>query len=194
MAPPRSLHDLAAARPRSWEEAAAYLARTEDGLWVLSGASEGGVNEELSLKTFQAGAGRLGRYFAAAVVDCGAGLVSALHREILGSAHAQVFVVPGTSEGALSARAALDWFAQNEMGGLLSRTVIALVAQNAGGDMDRAREVLSDGGLTVTSVPCDRHLASGSAITADRIGTGARTAATRIAAEAFGHTLTWGPQ
>jgi MinD-like ATPase involved in chromosome partitioning or flagellar assembly len=190
--PRRSLRELAAARPRSWEEAAAFLAHTEDGLWVLSGASDG-VSEELSLKTFQVGAGTLGRYFAAAVIDCGAGLVSGLHREVLGSAHAQVFVVPGTGDGALSARAALDWFGQNGLGALLSRTVIALVGQNGGGELDRAAEALADGGASVVSVPYDRHLASGSAIVADRIAAATRTAATRIAAEAFAHTLTWGP-
>lgn len=139
-------------------------------------------------------AGRLGRYFSTSVIDCGAGLVSGLQRGVLSGAHAQVFVAPGTTDGAASARAALGWFAQNGHGPLLSRTVIALVAHtpSPGAELERAAEELSAAGLLVVHIPYDRHLAAGIAITPERVGGAARDAATLIAAEAFARSLSGG--
>ncbi|MFC4052812.1 MinD/ParA family protein [Actinomadura syzygii] len=189
----RSVRDLAAARSRSWEEMSAFLARTPQGLWALSGTSGGQVGEELDYTVFDRGVGRLSRYFAASVVDCGAGLVSGLQRSILRSAHAQVFVAPGTSDGALSARSALDWFVENGLESLLMRTVIVLVAHtpHPDTDLERARQWLAAGGLRVEIMPYDRHLATGAVIDADRIGGASRTVALQVAAQVFAHSLTW---
>ncbi|MDL4772591.1 MinD/ParA family ATP-binding protein [Actinomadura xylanilytica] len=190
----RSLRDLAAARPQSWDETAAFLTRTEEGLWVLPAHSERKLGGDLDDEIFRAGAGRLGRYFSTSVIDCGAGLVSGLQRGVLSGAHAQVFVAPGTTDGAASARAALGWFAQNGHGPLLSRTVIALVAHtpSPGAELERAAEELSAAGLLVVHIPYDRHLAAGIAITPERVGGAARDAATLIAAEAFARSLSGG--
>ncbi|MFI0444460.1 hypothetical protein [Actinomadura sp. 6N118] len=152
---------------------------------------DGEVGDELSFEEFQAATGRLSRYFSTSVIDCGAGLVTGLHKGILSSAHAQVFVAPGTADGALSARAALRWFAENGFVSLLARTVIALAAHtpNPDTDLDRARHLLAAGGRSVEIVPYDRHLAPGVTISAGRLGAATRTAATRIAAQAFSHSL-----
>ena len=189
----RSVWDLAAARPQSWEEMSAFLARTPQGLWALLGTSGGQVGQELDSTVFERGAGRLSRYFAASVVDCGAGLVSGLQRSLLSSAHAQVFVVPGTSDGALSARSALDWFADNGLGSLLTRTVIVLVAHtpHPDTDLERARQWLAASGLRVEIMPYDRHLATGAVIDASRIGVASRTVALQVAAQVFTNSLTW---
>ncbi|WP_286988750.1 AAA family ATPase [Thermomonospora sp. CIF 1] len=195
--PERSIHDLAAARPRSWEETAPYLSRTEQGLWVMSGTARGRVSE-LDLETFQAAASGVSRYFSAAVIDCGAGIVERLQRGVLAAAHAQVFVAPGTVDGALSARHTLSWFVGSGYEQLLSRTVVTLVTHSphADGDADleRARQILSDGGLPVVVVPYDRHLATGTAITPGRVSGGVRTAVSWIAAEVFARSLTGGTQ
>ncbi|MFC6882889.1 MULTISPECIES: MinD/ParA family ATP-binding protein [Actinomadura] len=190
----RSLRELATARPRTWDETAAYLAHTPENLWVLPATPQGVVGDELDHEIFRAGAGKLSRYFSASVIDCGAGLVSGLTQSIIAGAHAQVFVVPGTGDGALSARAALEWFARNGYRPLLTRTVIALVTHtpNPDADVDRARQMLGSGGLPVITIPYDRHLAAGIAIAPERLGTPARDAATHIAAEAFVRSLSGG--
>jgi MinD-like ATPase involved in chromosome partitioning or flagellar assembly len=185
--PERSVHDLAAVRLRTWEEAAGYLTQTSERAWVLSGTASGRIGAELDLETFRAAAGGLSRYFSAAVIDCGAGIVAALQQGILANAHGQILVAPGTVDGALSARGALDWYASNGFAAVLPRTVVALVTHSphADADFQRAEQLLSAGGMTVINVPYDRHLAAGTAIDTTKIGAAARMAVTRIAAEAF---------
>jgi MinD-like ATPase involved in chromosome partitioning or flagellar assembly len=188
----RSMRDLAAARPRTWEETAGFLTPTEAGLWVLSGTAAGQVSE-LDLRTFQLAAGGLSRYFSTAVIDCGAGIVAELQRGVLAAAHAQVFVTPGTVDGALSALQTLGWFVGSGYESLLSRTVVALVAHSphaeGDADLERARQVISEGSLPVVVVPYDRHLATGAAISTERVSADVRVAASWIAAEAFTRSL-----
>ncbi|MFG2000994.1 hypothetical protein ACGFNU_17790 [Spirillospora sp. NPDC048911] len=186
-APPRSLRELATARPSSWDEASSYLARTPRGLWLLSCNSGGQVGSELDYPAFQSATGGLSRYFSVSVIDCGAGLITGLHRGILSSAHAQIFVAPATADGALSTRAALRWFAENGFVSLLSRTTVVLATQtpNPDTDLERARHLLAAGGRSVEVMPYDRHLAPGITISADRISATTRAVATRVAAQAF---------
>jgi MinD-like ATPase involved in chromosome partitioning or flagellar assembly len=182
-----SLQDLAKARPRSWEEAAPFLARSLDGLFVLSNTSRGRIGAELEIDAFRAATGAMSRYFSAIVIDCGAGLLPDLQRGILAEAHAQVLVTPATVDGALSARGALDWMAANGFGALLPRTVVTLVTHtpHEDADLERAHYMLSAGGIPVVHVPYDRHLAGGTPIEMPMIGEAARNAAIRIAAEVF---------
>lgn len=182
-----SLQELARARPRSWDEAARFLARSADGLWVLSNTSRGRIGAELEIDTFRAATGEMSRYFSAIVIDCGAGLLPELQRGILSEAHAQVLVTPATVDGALSARGALDWMAGNGFGALLPRTVVTLVTHtpHEDADLERAQHLLSAGGIPVVHVPYDRHLAGGTPIDLPMTGEAARFAATRIAAEVF---------
>jgi MinD-like ATPase involved in chromosome partitioning or flagellar assembly len=183
----RSLHDLIATAPRTFDEAAPFLARTADGLWVLSGTAGGQITRELDLATFKTAAGGMSRYFSAMVVDCGAGLLAELQRGILGDAHAQVMVTPGTVDGALSARGALEWQARNGYQHLLTRTVIAFVTHtpHMDADLTRAAQLLSGGGMPVVHMPYDRHLATGTTVESARIGQETRAAAIRVALEAF---------
>jgi MinD-like ATPase involved in chromosome partitioning or flagellar assembly len=182
-----SLQDLARARPRSWDEATRFLARSADGLWVLANTSRGRIGSELEIDTFRAATGEMSRYFSAIVIDCGAGLLPELQRGILAEVHAQVLVTPATVDGALSARGALDWMAGNGFGGLLPRTVVVLVTHtpHEDADLDRAQHMLSAGGIPVVHVPYDRHLAGGTSIDLPMTGEAARNSATRIAAEVF---------
>ncbi|RSN48369.1 hypothetical protein DMH08_34215 [Actinomadura sp. WAC 06369] len=185
-----SVRHLAAARPGSWRELATHLARTPGGLFVVP-TSHGSVADELEHETFQRGAGRLGEFFSAAIVDCGGGLDTELHRGIIAGAHAQVFVAPATVDGALSARAGLQWFGDNGFGRLLSRTVVVLVAHTPkpDADLERVRESLAPFGLPVAHVPFDRHLAAGGAMNPDRVGAAAFGAVTDIACDVFTRSL-----
>lgn len=187
-----SLQDLARARPRSWEEAARFLARSSGGLYVLSNTSRGRIGAELEIDTFRSATGEMSRYFSAIIIDCGAGLLPELQRGILAEAHAQVLVTPATVDGALSARGALDWMAGNGFGALLPRTVVTLVTHtpHEDADLERAQHMLSAGGIPVVHVPYDRHLAGGTPIDLPMTGEAARHAATRIAAEVFSRAAT----
>ncbi|MFG2006601.1 hypothetical protein ACGFNU_46390 [Spirillospora sp. NPDC048911] len=186
-----SLFDLAAQQPRSFEEAARYLMRTNDGLWVLSSTRGGRIAGEFNLETFQTALSSLARYISTAVIDCGAGILTELHRGILSTTHGLVLVTPGTVDGALSARGALEWFANSGQQALMSRTVIAMVmhAPQVGADLERATQMLGAWGLPVVQVPYDRHVAAGAALDLTRIGVATRAAVDRVAYEAFGRAL-----
>ncbi|KAB2347849.1 MinD/ParA family ATP-binding protein [Actinomadura rudentiformis] len=186
-----SLFDLAAQQPRTFEEAAQYLMRTNDGLWVLSSTRGGRIAGEFNLETFQSALSSLARYISTAVIDCGAGILTELHRGILSTTHGLVLVTPGTVDGALSARGALEWFANSGQQALMSRTVIAMVmhAPQVGADLERATQMLGAWGLPVVRVPYDRHVAAGAALDLSRIGEATRSAVDRVAYEAFGRAL-----
>ncbi|MBC6457973.1 MinD/ParA family protein [Actinomadura sp. HBU206391] len=180
----RSLHDLARVRLNSFEETGQYLGRASESLWVLPATTAGRVSVDLELETFRAAIGNVTRYFSAAVIDCGAGL-GELQRGILTGVHGQIIVAQGTADGALSTRSTLEWMFGNGYGPLLSRTVIVLMTHSphVDSDLERARHMLSAGGMPVVHVPYDRQLATGAAIDMTRISEGSRVAATRIAAE-----------
>jgi MinD-like ATPase involved in chromosome partitioning or flagellar assembly len=170
-----SLHDVVAARPRSWAEASPFLARTETGVWVVEGTSH---------DEYRSGAGLLSRYFSVSVIDCGAGMETPLHKSVLRSAHAQVFVVPGTQDAAAGAQPALHWLQENG-----HDPVVAVVAHTP--DVERARDVL---GTDTVIVPFDRHLSAGTTISPERVGAATHTAIARIAAQSFGRAQREGTQ
>ncbi|TDD62768.1 hypothetical protein E1293_43775, partial [Actinomadura darangshiensis] len=186
-----SLFELAAQRPRSFEEAARYMQQTRDGLWVLAATRGGRITGEFGYDTFQAAFSAVSRYVSIAVTDCSAGILTDLHKGILGQSHSVVLVTPGTVDGALSARGALEWFAQGGQQRLLPRTVIAMVshAPQIGADLTRATQMLTAWGTPVVHVPYDRHVAAGSAFDMTRLGEGAQAAVSRIAYEAFARSL-----
>ncbi|WP_233526205.1 MinD/ParA family ATP-binding protein [Actinomadura spongiicola] len=186
-----SLFDLAAQRPRTFEEAARYLRQTREGLWVLAATRGGRITGEFTFETYQAAFSAVSRYISTAVTDCSAGILTELHRGILGQSHSVVLVTPGTVDGALSARGALEWFSQGAQRSLLPRTVIAMVshAPQVGADLDRATEMLTAWGTPVVQLPYDRQIATGAAVDMSRLGDATRKAVGRIAYEAFARSL-----
>ncbi|MEU6036199.1 MinD/ParA family protein [Actinomadura sp. NPDC047616] len=187
----RSLFDLVERRPRSFEEAAPYLTRAGERLWVLSATRGGRIAEQFTLDAFETALGAVGGHFAAAVVDCGAGILTDLHQGILAGTHGLVLVTPGTVDGALSARGALEWFRDNGRQALLQRTVVATVthAPQASADLERAEQMLSQWQLPVVHVPYDRHLAVGGAFDAGKLAGDTGTAVGRIAYEVFARSI-----
>ncbi|MGH3242678.1 MAG: MinD/ParA family ATP-binding protein, partial [Spirillospora sp.] len=194
--PHLSLFDLAAQNPTTFQEAEAFLTRTRDGLYVLSSTRGGRIAGEFALETFQAALSTVSRYVAATVIDCGAGILTEVNRGVVASSHGLVLVTPGTVDGALSARGALEWYAANDQRGLLGRTVIAMVshAPQVGADLQRAHQMLSAWGLPVVFVPYDRQLATGSSVDMSKVSAAARAAVTRIVHEVFARSLGAGGQ
>jgi MinD-like ATPase involved in chromosome partitioning or flagellar assembly len=187
----RSLFDLAGTNPRTFEEAARFLARTGEGLWVMSSTRGGRIAGEFTLATFQTALSAVTRYLSAVVIDCGAGILTELNRGILAQSHGLVLVTPGTVDGALSARGALEWFAGNDQQDLLARTVIAMVShtEQVYADLDRAQQMLAAWGLPVVYVPYDRHAATGGSLEAGKVAGTTRAAVNRIAHEVFARSL-----
>ncbi len=150
-----SLFELAAQQPRTFEEAARYMQQTREGLWVLAATRGGRITGEFDFDTFQSAFSAVSRYISTAVTDCSAGILTDLHRGILGQSHSVVLVTPGTVDGALSARGALEWFSQGGQQRLLPRTVIAMVshAPQIGADLNRATQMLTAWGRPSCTSP-----------------------------------------
>ncbi|MWA06009.1 hypothetical protein F8568_037795 [Actinomadura sp. LD22] len=186
-----SLFDLAGQKPQSFEEAARFLTRTPDGLWVLSSTRGGRIAGEFTLETFETALSAVSRYVAATVVDCGAGILTEVNRGVIAGSHGLVLVTPGTVDGALSARGALEWFVSNDQQDVLRRTVIAMVshAPQVGADLQRAHQMLAAWGLPVVAVPYDRHLATGSSLDLGRVSAAARMAGIQVVHEVFARSL-----
>ncbi|XRQ10856.1 MinD/ParA family ATP-binding protein [Actinomadura welshii] len=192
--PELSLFDLAAQNPSTFQEAEGFLTRTPQGLYVLSSTRGGRIAGEFTLETFQTALSAVSRYVAATVVDCGAGILTEVNRGVVASSHGLVLVTPGTVDGALSARGALEWYSSNDQAGLLSRTVVAMVshAPQVGADLQRAQQMLAAWGLPVVFVPYDRHLATGSSVNLSKVSAAARAACTHIVYEVFSRSLSAG--
>ncbi|RFU39482.1 hypothetical protein DZF91_22260 [Actinomadura logoneensis] len=189
--PQLSLFELAQASPSTFEEVSRFLSRTPEGLWVLSSTRGGRMSREFDVPTFQRALSSVSRFVSAAVVDCGAGILTGVNQEIIAQTHALVLVTPGTVDGALSARGALEWFANNGRQHVFQRAVVAMVshAPQINADLGRAQEMLTAWGLPVVHVPYDRQVATGAALDLDKVGGATRQAATKVVYQAFARSL-----
>ncbi|MEV5570971.1 AAA family ATPase [Spirillospora sp. NPDC052269] len=189
--PQLSLFELAQANPATFDEAARFMSQTPEGLWVLSSTRGGRMSREFDVPTFQRALSSVSRFVSAAVVDCGAGILTGVNQEIIAQTHALVLVTPGTVDGALSARGALEWFANNGRQHVFQRAVVAMVshAPQINADLGRAEEMLTQWGLPVVHVPYDRQVATGAALDLDKVGGATRQAAAKIVYQAFARSL-----
>ncbi|WP_420708057.1 type VII secretion protein [Streptomyces sp. 142MFCol3.1] len=159
-----------------------YLVPVTDGGWLLP-AGQGRVGAPLDVRTYRTVTLALRRYFAVTVVDCET-LPGEVARTAMDTAHARVVVAPLTAEGVGGTRQVLDWLAQLPHSALAS-TVVALTAGSPDMvlDVKAATAHLRETGVTVISLPYDRHLAGGGPIRADLLGQSTRDATVRLAAE-----------
>ncbi|MDF9814783.1 type VII secretion protein [Streptomyces sp. SPB162] len=161
-----------------------YLVPLTDGGWLLP-ASQGGVGAPLDVRTYRTVSLALRRYFAVTVVDCET-LPGEVARTAMDTAHARVVVAPMTAEGVNGTRVVLDWLARLP-DSALATTVVALTANSPDPvlDLKAAAAHLRETGVTVVSLPYDRHLAGGGPIRTALLGDATRRAATLLAAEAM---------
>ncbi len=159
-----------------------YLVPVTDGGWLLP-AGQGRVGAPLDVRTYRTVTLALRRYFAVTVVDCET-LPGEVARTAMDTAHARVVVAPMTAEGVGGTRQVLDWLAQLPHSALAS-TVVALTAGSPDMllDVKAATAHLRETGVTVISLPYDRHLAGGGPIRTDMLGQTTLEATVRLAAE-----------
>ncbi|MGQ4329796.1 hypothetical protein [Streptomyces hayashii] len=165
-----------------------YLVPVSDGGWLLP-ASRGQVSAPLDMTTYRKVTLALRRYFAVTVVDCEC-LPGEVARTAMDTAHARVVVAPMTAEGVGATRQVLDWLARLPHSALAG-TVVALVcgAPDTVLDDKAAAGHLRETGVTVVTVPYDRHLAGGGPIRTDLLAQTTRQAVLRLAAEVMGRAV-----
>ncbi|MBT3151113.1 hypothetical protein HTV45_09465 [Streptomyces sp. CHD11] len=159
-----------------------YLVPVSDGGWLLP-ASRGQVGPPLDMTAYRKVTLALRRYFAVIVADCET-LPGEVARTAMDTAHARVVVAPTTAEGVDATRQVLDWLARLPHSALAT-TVVALMSSTPDTLLDEktAAGHLKEAGVTVVTVPYDRHLAGGGPIRTDLLAHATRQAALRLAAE-----------
>ncbi|MGW5213258.1 hypothetical protein ACWEQO_19150 [Streptomyces sp. NPDC004051] len=165
-----------------------YLVPVSDGGWLLP-ASRGQVGPPLDMTAYRKVTLALRRYFAVTVVDCET-LPGEVARTAMDTAHARVVVAPATAEGVNATRQVLDWLARLPHSALAT-TVVALVSGTPDMLLDgkTAAGHLKEAGVTVVSVPYDRHLAGGGPIRTDLLAHATQQAVLRLAAEVMGRAV-----
>lgn len=165
-----------------------YLVPVSDGGWLLP-ASRGQVGPPLDMTSYRKVTLALRRYFAVTVADCET-LPGEVARTAMDTAHARVVVAPTTAEGVGATRQVLDWLARLPHSALAT-TVVALVSNTPDTLLDdrTAAGHLKEAGVTVVTVPYDRHLAGGGPIRTDLLAHATRQAVLRLAAEVMGRAV-----
>ncbi|MGW9496823.1 hypothetical protein ACWG5P_20945 [Streptomyces prasinus] len=165
-----------------------YLVPVSDGGWLLP-ASRGQVGPPLAMTAYRKVTLALRRYFAVTVVDCET-LPGEVARTAMDTAHARVVVSPATAEGVNATRQVLDWLARLPHSALAT-TVVALVSSTPDALLDdkTAAGHLKEAGVTVVTVPYDRHLAGGGPIHTGLLAHDTRQAVLRLAAEVMGRAV-----
>ncbi|MFF3893308.1 hypothetical protein ACFYY3_09015 [Streptomyces sp. NPDC001812] len=165
-----------------------YLVPVSDGGWLLP-ASRGQVGPPLDMTVYRKVTLALRRYFAVTVVDCET-LPGEVARTAMDTAHARVVVAPATAEGVNATRQVLDWLARLPHSALAT-TVVALVSGTPDMLLDgkTAAGHLKEAGVTVVTVPYDRHLAGGGPIRTDLLAHDTQQAVLRLAAEVMGRAV-----
>ncbi|GGV56634.1 hypothetical protein GCM10010294_02510 [Streptomyces griseoloalbus] len=165
-----------------------YLVPVSDGGWLLP-ASRGQVGPPLDMTSYRKVTLALRRYFAVTVADCET-LPGEVARTAMDTAHARVVVAPTTAEGVGATRQVLDWLARLPHSALAT-TVVALVSNTPDTLLDdkTAAGHLKEAGVTVVTVPYDRHLAGGGPIRTDLLAHATQQAVLRLAAEVMGRAV-----
>ncbi|WP_077800406.1 hypothetical protein [Streptomyces sp. JHA26] len=165
-----------------------YLVPVSSGGWLLP-ASRGQVGPPLDMTSYRKVTLALRRYFAVTVVDCET-LPGEVARTAMDTAHARVVVSPATAEGVNATRQVLDWLARLPHSALAT-TVVALVSDTPDALLDdrTAAGHLGEVGVTVVTVPYDRHLAGGGPIRTDLVAHATQQAVLRLAAEVMGRAV-----
>ncbi len=190
----RSLADVADGNPPdSFDAVEPLLCAVRERLWLLPRTPGDDGNGLLDARAYRGALLPLSRFFGVTVVRSGSGLPAKLRDSVAAGAHAHVVVAEETRDGVVGVGRTLDRLIAAGDDSSPSRTVVVLVAGEAGSDptfdLAGALDLLRGDGIGVFRLGRDRHLSATSVIDPRRLARATHTTVTRVAAEVLRRSL-----
>ena len=183
-----TIADLLADRNLSrYNDIRAYTNMNRANLEVLSSDEYSVARRPFGPDEWDATANIASRYYNLVLADCGAGLFHPAARSVLNTISGLVIVASASIDGARQAAVTMDWLRQNGYQHLLGRTCVVINHVVPGKpNVDVADLVqqfqrhVSPGRVVV--LPFDKHIAAGTAIDLDLLGSSFQRRITELAA------------
>jgi MinD-like ATPase involved in chromosome partitioning or flagellar assembly len=165
----------------------AYTSMNGSNLEVLSSEEYSGARREFTDEDWKGAVGIVSRYYNLVLADCGAGLFQRASRGVLSTVSGLVIVASASIDGARQAAVTMDWLRQNGYQDLLGRScvVINLVVPGKPNidvdDLVQQFERHVPAGRVIV-LPWDKHIAAGTEIQLELLGSQYRRRVTELAA------------
>jgi MinD-like ATPase involved in chromosome partitioning or flagellar assembly len=165
----------------------AYTSMNGSNLEVLSSEEYSGARREFNDEDWKGAVGIVSRYYNLVLADCGAGLFQPASRGVLSTVSGLVIVASASIDGARQAAVTMDWLRQNGYQDLLGRSCVVINHVTPGKpnidveDLVQQFERHVPAGRVVV-LPWDKHIAAGTEIQLDLLGSVFRRRVTELAA------------
>lgn len=183
-----SIADLLADRNLArYNDIRAYTSMNRSNLEVLASDEYSAARRPFGPDEWDAATNIVSRYYNLVLADGGAGLFNPAARSVLNSISGLVIVASASIDGARQAAVTMDWLRQNGYQHLLGRTCVVInhiVPGKPNVDVDdlvkQFERHVSPGRVVV--LPFDKHIAAGTAIDLDLLGSVYQRRMTELAA------------
>lgn len=183
-----SIADLLADRNLArYNDIRAYTSMNRSNLEVLASDDYSAARRPFGPQEWDATTRIVSRYYNLVLADCGAGLFHPAARSVLNTVSGLVIVASASIDGARQAAITMDWLRQNGYQHLLGRTCVVINHTVPGkpnvdvNDLVKQFESHVSPGRVVV-LPYDKHIAAGSAIDLDLLGSQYQRRITELAA------------
>lgn len=183
-----SIADLLADRNLArYNDIRAYTSMNRSNLEVLASDEYSVARRPFGPEEWNAATKIVSRYYNLVLADCGAGLFHPAARSVLNTISGLVIVASASIDGARQAAVTMDWLRQNGYQHLLGRTCVVInhiVPGKPNVDVEdlvhQFERHVSPGRVVV--LPFDKHIAAGTAIDLDLLGSVFQRRMTELAA------------
>jgi MinD-like ATPase involved in chromosome partitioning or flagellar assembly len=165
----------------------AYTSMNDANLEVLSSQEYSAARRAFGAEDWEGVIGVVSRYYNLVLADCGGGLFQPGARSVLSTVSGLVIVASAAIDGARQAAVTMDWLRQNGYQDLLGRSCVVInhvVPTKPNIDVDdlvqQFERHIKPGRVVV--VPWDKHIAAGTEIRLDLLGSTFRRRITELAA------------
>ena len=165
----------------------AYTSMNGSNLEVLSSEEYSGARREFNDDDWKGAVGIVSRYYNLVLADCGAGLFQPASRGVLATVSGLVIVASASIDGARQAAVTMDWLRQNGYQDLLGRSCVVINHVVPGkpnidvADLVQQFERHVPPGRVIV-LPWDKHIAAGTEIQLDLLGSEFRRRMIELAA------------
>jgi MinD-like ATPase involved in chromosome partitioning or flagellar assembly len=165
----------------------AYTSMNGSNLEVLSSEEYSGARREFNDEDWKGAVGIVSRYYNLVLADCGAGLFQPASRGVLSTVSGLVIVASASIDGARQAAVTMDWLRQNGYQDLLGRSCVVINHVVPGKPNIDVEDLVAQferhvpAGRVVV-LPWDKHIAAGTEIQLDLLGSVFRRRITELAA------------